>query len=184
MLDGKADAVLEELVAVQQNDRARALIEQHRLLLARCREVGIAAAFAEQQENQAQSPESESEATRLNALCQQVVATLRIGDMTRCEALATHLENQEGAFSMDGAGTFLALLTAWLRGEEIAAREETLQSAFLQVYQQMNVAVAAEQDQEDVDEIADDTAKREWTVHDSARTDPTCFNHVRSRDAG
>jgi tetratricopeptide (TPR) repeat protein len=46
LMSGEADALLEQLAAQQDTD-VQSLIEQHRVLLARCREVGIAAAFAE-----------------------------------------------------------------------------------------------------------------------------------------
>jgi tetratricopeptide (TPR) repeat protein len=49
LLGSEADELLKQLAAAQQDADARDLIEQHRMLLARCREVGIAAAFAESQ---------------------------------------------------------------------------------------------------------------------------------------
>src|SRR3989442_7987083 len=54
-LETEADVLLEQLAAAQQDDGPRQLIEQHRALLARCREGGIEAAFAELQGQQKQS---------------------------------------------------------------------------------------------------------------------------------
>jgi len=50
LLSAEADALLEELAAALQEEGARRLIEQHGALLARCREVGIEAAFADLQD--------------------------------------------------------------------------------------------------------------------------------------
>jgi tetratricopeptide (TPR) repeat protein len=165
LLDTKVDAVLEKLIALQQDDRARALIKHYSLLLARCREVGCAAAFAEQHVKQEQSQEREGQAASLNALSQQVVTTLRTGDRRQREALATHLESQVRNFSMDGVGDFLALLAAWLRSEETATYQETLQPVFQKVYRQMKVAVNAEQDREDVDENVENSAHESEEGH-------------------
>ena len=58
LLQPEIDAVLLELVTEQEHEGARQTIETHRLLLQRCREIGIAAAFAEQ--GVGQDPESTS----------------------------------------------------------------------------------------------------------------------------
>jgi hypothetical protein len=136
-LDTEADTLLEQLAAAQQDDGLKQLIGQHRALLARCREVGIVAAFAElhgQKENRA----TDAFATQLNVLCQQVVVALQIGDVTQSETLATRLDEMVGEpMPLEGVGDFLMLLAAWLRGEDITAQVETLQPAFQEAYQQM-----------------------------------------------
>jgi hypothetical protein len=47
LLTVEADALLEKLVTQQQDEDMRHIIEHRRKLLTRCREEGIAAAFAE-----------------------------------------------------------------------------------------------------------------------------------------
>lgn len=47
LLDDGAEALLAELAAAQEDDWARQLLEKHCTFLARCREVGLGAAFAE-----------------------------------------------------------------------------------------------------------------------------------------
>ncbi len=54
LLSPEADALLQKLAAAQQNENARKMVEQYRDLLARCREVGIAPAFAELQKKRNQ----------------------------------------------------------------------------------------------------------------------------------
>ena len=76
-----------------------------------------------------------------------------------------HLESQARDFSLDGGGHFLDLLAAWLRSEETATCEETLQPAFQQAYQQMKAAVDAVQDRETRDEAADDIAQDSENEH-------------------
>ncbi|MDP9312270.1 MAG: tetratricopeptide repeat protein [Chloroflexota bacterium] len=60
LLSSDADALLEQLAAAQQDEGARKTIEQHRVLLSRCREIGIAAAFAELPDWQAQQSDDTS----------------------------------------------------------------------------------------------------------------------------
>ena len=55
LVSPEAEALLVELAAAQEDEGARATIERHRALLARCREVGVVAAFAELQAGRAQS---------------------------------------------------------------------------------------------------------------------------------
>ena len=151
LLQPEVDAVLQTLAAQQEHDDGRKTIEEHRLLLARCRENGIDAAFAEIQ--RASSPEA-TFAAELNRVCNEVVATLRAGNAEQQEILATRLEQ---GFMDDlplvGALDFLQVLVAWLRGQDTQTLEEKLQPPFRNVYAQM-VAAVDQEETEDTDEDA------------------------------
>jgi hypothetical protein len=145
LLQPAVDGVLQELAARQEHEGARKTIETHRLLLQRCREIGIAAAFAEQ--GAGQDPESAFLAA-LNALCDQVVSALSTGGAEQREALSKQIEQMmRGDLPVKGVRAFLAVLIAWLGGQEIQALErqgQALPSPFREAYEQMVAAVEQE----------------------------------------
>jgi len=139
LLQPEVDALLQEVATHQEDDRARASIEEHRLLLARCRDMGIDAAFAELQG--AQSP-VETFVTELNRMCNEVIAMLRAGDAQRQQALATQLEQMlKQDLPMEGAQDFLQVLIAWLCGQDTQSIVEKLQPIFRDAYAQMVTAI-------------------------------------------
>ena len=145
-LDTETDALLEQLAAAQQNDDKRQLIKEHRVLLTRCREIGIASAFAELRGQHEQSATNDF-AAQLNLLCQQVVGALQNDDATQRDTLATRLDDMiREPMPLEGAQDFLMLLAAWLRGEDITSRVETLQPPFQSAYHQM-VVILSQQEQ-------------------------------------
>ena len=146
LLQPEVDAVLQALAAQQKHDGIRKAIEEHRLLLARCRDEGIVAAFAAYQG--AKDP-AMAFVAELNRLCHEVISMLRAGDGEQQEALATRLEQmRENGLPMEGALDFLQLLVAWLRKQEIQMLKEKLQAPFHDTYAQMVAAV----DQEDTED--------------------------------
>jgi tetratricopeptide (TPR) repeat protein len=145
LLQSEVDAVLLELAAQQEHEGARKTIETHRLLLQRCREIGIAAAFAEQ--GAGQDPESTFLAA-LNDLCVQVIRVLGTGETEQREALSIQIEHiMRGDLPVEGAHEFLQVLATWLHGQDLQALErqgQALSSPFREVYEQMVTAVAKE----------------------------------------
>src|SRR5712672_2872329 len=84
LLQPEIDAGLQEWAMQQENESARESIEGYRLLLVRCRDMGVDVAFAELQG--AQSPEK-TFVTELDRMCNEVVVTLRAGNVEQQEAL-------------------------------------------------------------------------------------------------
>src|SRR5579859_5545853 len=143
LLQPEIDAMLQELATQQEQESASQSIEKHRLLLARCREVGIDAAFAELRIGQ--GPEV-TFAAELNRLCNEVVMTLHAGSVEQREAVAASLEPMlVQDLPLVGAVDFLRLLVAWLRGQETQTFEEKLQPPFRDGYAQMVVQVDQEE---------------------------------------
>ena len=145
LLQPEVDAVLLQLAAQQEHEGAHKTIETHRLLLQRCREIGIAAAIAEQ--GAEQSPESAFLAV-LNDLCGQVVSVLHNGETAQREALATQIEHMlQGDLPIKGARAFLHVLTVWLHGQDTLVLErqsKALPSPFRETYEHMVYAVEQE----------------------------------------
>ena len=112
------------------------------MLLQRCREIGIAAAFAEQEAGQ--SPESNFLVT-LNDLCSQVVRVLSTGGADQREALAIQIEHMmQGDLPVEGTREFLQVLAAWSHGQDAQALErqgQALPSQFREAYEKMAAAV-------------------------------------------
>lgn len=137
--------MLVELAAQQEHEEARQTIETHRLLLQRCHQIGIAAAFAEQEAGQ--EPEGVFLAV-LNDLCDQVITTLQNGEAAQREALATQIEHMmQGELPVEDARAFLQLLTAWLRGQDAQVLErqsKALLSPFREAYEHMVHAIEQE----------------------------------------
>ena len=149
LLQPETDMLLQELTTRQEQDSARKTIEEHRLLLAQCREKGIDAAFAEIQE--AQSPEA-AFAADLDHLCNEVVATLRTGNTEQHEALASRIERMlKDDLPIEGAQNFLVVLPAWLREEDTQRLVEGLQSPFREAYTRM-VALVEQEEAQNADE--------------------------------
>jgi hypothetical protein len=119
------------------------MIETHHLLLKRCREIGIAAAF----ERAGQDPGSAFLAA-LNDLCAQIVTILRTGEAEQREALSIQDEQMlHGDLPVEGAREFLQVFTDWLRGQDTQVLErqsQALPSPFREAYEQMLTAVAQE----------------------------------------
>ena len=127
LLGDEADALLAQLLDAQENDGACRAVEEHRTLLRRCRETGIAAAFAEKT-GAAGPPVSEA----LYPLLQQAQAGeqhyLQTNDLAALDVsvaawqqLWTHPDfaGAPAAFRLvalnDGAGVFLRRY--WARGD-------------------------------------------------------------------
>ncbi len=145
LLQPEVDAVLLELAAQQEHEVVRKAIEMRRLVLQRCREIGIAATFAER--GAGQDPESAFLAA-LNDLCSQVVNILHTGGTEQREALSIQIEHiMRGDLPVEGAHEFLQVLAAWLHGQDVQALErqgQALSSPFREAYEQMVTAVAKE----------------------------------------
>jgi hypothetical protein len=145
LLQPTIDTVLQELAAQQENEEVRKTIEDHRLLLQRCREIGVAAAFAERVASQ--DPRIAFLAA-LNRLCNEVVTVLRAKNAEQKEALASRLEQMaQGDLPVEDARVFLQVLVAWIRGQDTQAlmrQVETLQPPFRQTYDRMVAAVEQE----------------------------------------
>jgi len=145
LLQPEVDAVLLELAAQQEHEGARQTIETYRLLLQRCREIGIAAAFAEQVAEQ--DPESTFLAA-LNDLCVQVIRVLGTGETEQREALSIQIEHMmQGDLPVEGTREFLQVLVAWLHGQDAQALERQVQalpSPFREAYERMVSAVEQE----------------------------------------
>jgi tetratricopeptide (TPR) repeat protein len=138
LLNIEADTLLKDLAIVQPNEEARNLVEQRRALLIFCREIGIAPAFAELQAVQEQHAQEDYFAAQLNTLCYQVVEVLRAGGKERQETLARQLDHMiDSETPLEGVHDFLALLAAWLRGDDVTERVETLRPDFQDAYHQM-----------------------------------------------
>src|SRR5579859_3834602 len=149
LLQPEIDAMLQELATQQEHEGASQSIEAHRLLLARCREVGVDAAFDDLQVEQ--SP-GDSFTTELNALCNEVVVALRAGKSEEQNELAARLEERLKAdLPMDGVQDFLMVLVAWLCGKLTQDLLEKLQSPFDDTYAHM-VAVVEQQEADSPDE--------------------------------
>jgi hypothetical protein len=144
LLNTAADDVLRELAATQADAEAQMAIEQHRTLLARCRDVGVAVAFAELRvEEEQQSTFSR----QLNAICQHVINMLRDGDPQQRSDLAHRIETLTPQdLPREGSQDFLALLAAWLRGETISHQAADLPADFRAAYQRMAAIVAGDTD--------------------------------------
>jgi tetratricopeptide (TPR) repeat protein len=158
LLQPEIDTGLQQWAMQQENDSARESIEEYRSLLARCRDMGIEATFAELQG--AKSSEA-TFAAALNHICSEVVVTLRSGDAGRQKVLATQLERMlREDLPIEGAQDFLQVLVIWLHGQDTRIiAEEKLQPVFRDAYAQMVSAVEREET-ENADE-EEDTLKVE-----------------------
>lgn len=147
-LSDEADAWLVQLAAAQPDEGVRQVVEAHRALLARCREVGIGAAFEEVGESTAQTQEAAFEQL-LNELCDEVVTLLIEGDAAQRADLADSLTVLAAQpLPIEGAETFAALLAAWLRGEPTDDAAAALPSPFREAYEQMADAIAEAEEEE------------------------------------
>jgi tetratricopeptide (TPR) repeat protein len=143
LLQPDIDVTLQEWAMQQENESASESIEEYRLLLARCRDMGIDVAFAELQGEK--SPDA-AFATALNRICGEVVVTLRAGDAGRQKVLATQLERMlKEDLPIEGARDFLQVLVIWLHGQDTQTLVEKLQPVFRNAYDQMVVAVEQEE---------------------------------------
>ena len=143
LLQPEVNAVLQALATQQEHDGASRTIEEHRLLLADCKDKGIEVAFAEHLG--VKNPEV-TFAAELDRICNEVVTTLRAGNGEQQEALATRLEQMlKDDLPIVGALDFLGLLVAWLRKQDTQALEEKLQLPFYDGYAQMVAAVEQEE---------------------------------------
>ena len=142
-LQPEVDTVLQTFAAQQEHDDVRKTIEEHRLLLADCRDKGIDAAFAAFQVPQ--RPKM-TFAAELNRICNEVVITLRAANAVQQEILATHLEKLlKEDLPMVGALDFLRVLVALLREQDTQTLEQKLQPPFRDLYAQMVAAVEHEE---------------------------------------
>lgn len=142
LLSHEADDWLAQLATAQDDEEMQRVIEAHRALLARCRAVGIAAAFEEIGEIAAQSQELTFE-TLLNEVCDEVVALLIEGDAVQRAELADYLTDLAGQpLPIQGAGGFARLLAAWLRGEAPPDGVAALPEPFRVAYEAMAETVA------------------------------------------
>jgi len=143
LLQPEIDAALQQQAMQQENDSARKHIEEYRLLLDRCRNMGIDVAFAELQGEK--SPEAIIVAA-LNHICSQVVVTLRTRNARQQKVAANLLEHLlEQVSPIQGVQDFLQVLVIWLRGQDTLVLAERLQPHFRNAYAQMIAAVEREE---------------------------------------
>jgi tetratricopeptide (TPR) repeat protein len=161
----QVDTALVELAAQQEHEGARETIKTHRLLLQRCRQIGIAAAFAEQKVRQ--DPEGAFLAV-LNDLCGQVVTVLHNDEAAQREALATQIEHMLARkLPVEGARAFLNVLIAWLCRQDaqmLERQSKALLPPFRETYEYMVHAV--EQGTIPSPEAADSEAASALTIED------------------
>ena len=141
------DEALTSLLDQQEHEEARAIIQEHRQLLKRCREVGIDPAFDERSSS---SPALKNAHSTLNNLCIQVVTVLRTGDEEQKEGLAQQIEqtNDENISLMNGGQALLDVFVAWLRNMDtlvIQQQVSVLPKPLQQVYQHMVVDTQAQE---------------------------------------
>jgi hypothetical protein len=130
LLAPESDRLLEQLALQVEDEQVRQSIAIHRQLLQRCREVGIAAAFAElmnaaTEQSDAENPttaptsENESEALSLADLPRIVATVIRQRTQEECQQLAaTLVEAQHGLSGEDAAvSDLLGCFVSRLHGE-------------------------------------------------------------------
>ena len=143
LLQPEIDVTLQEWAMQQENESARESIEEYRVLLARCRDMGVDVAFAELQ---GEKSADAAFASALNRICGEVVVTLRAGNAERQKVLATQIERMlKEDLPIEGARDFLQVLVIWLHGQDTQALVEKLQPVFRNAYDQMVVAVEQEE---------------------------------------
>ncbi len=137
LLSAEADALLARLAQAQTDEGARQLIEAHRALLARCREVGVAEAFEEviraqearresreTGEGEAAGGEGETEAgDGLQRLLQDVYLLMTQGTVMQRRTFANQLAQAQTRAQSEASpwADFFGVLVALLRGEAVDA---------------------------------------------------------------
>lgn len=145
LLQPEVDAALQALAAQQEHDGARKTVEEHRLLLADCRDKGIDSAFAELLD--VHSPETkntdEDEELTVEELPEVVSSVILQGTTEERQQFATELVEAQQELSPEEAalGRFFGCLVAALREEtpEVAA----LEAPFTDLWQAFQDALKA-----------------------------------------
>ncbi|MFL5653956.1 MAG: CHAT domain-containing protein [Ktedonobacteraceae bacterium] len=137
LLQLEVDAVLQALAAQQEHEGARKTIEEHRFLLADCRDNGIESAFAEYQG--AKSPEMENtdedEALTVEELPGVVSSVISQGTIQERQQFAASLIEAQRQLPPEGValGKFFGCLAAALRNE--TPEVESLEAPFTDLWQ-------------------------------------------------
>ncbi|HEU4322911.1 MAG TPA: tetratricopeptide repeat protein [Roseiflexaceae bacterium] len=134
LLSPTADSLLKKLAADQNDDRPREMMEIHRKLLVRCRDIGIEAAFKEFHNNH----EIEHFDRQINELLFQVVDAFLYNDVEKRKNLTDKItELAEKDIPFEGARDFLTFIIDWLNDKDVNERIECLSPDFQDTYHRM-----------------------------------------------
>ena len=145
LLQPEIDALLQGLAAQQEHEGARKTIEEHRLLLASCRDKGIDGAFAEHQGVQRPEVENtdEDEGPTIEGLSRAVSSAILQGSTEERQQFAASLIEAQRQLPPEGValGKFFGCLAAALRGE--TPEGASLEAPFTDLWQAFQDALRA-----------------------------------------